>query len=315
MKKVKSALHHWWPRCVSKHWADADGFTHWVAPDGTCKRVPHAKLGMIGNGHHIKLSHDLADSSPWDMSFESEFDVADSNFPSIIDWLKGINSRELFGSALQDRFVPQPCTNAQLKTLTECVVSLVVRSPRNREASVALAEHHRGKLPTPERNVLIGLNMRESQRKIAENIGGRAKFAVLLSSGKEFIYGDGLFSNVTGAGNALHAPKIIAPITPMMSVIISRPTSFQVEPRLSSIVLTDDEVEACNHAVQVYSKGALFYRSDRPCLTEAFTSAEHLIYRDPDNPMDTLIHHIPGIPSRDRSLDFLLEQEWGHASQ
>ncbi|WP_233259729.1 hypothetical protein, partial [Ramlibacter sp. WS9] len=77
------------------------------------------------------------------------------------------------------------------------------------------------------------------------SIGGRAKFAVLFSSGKEFIYGDGFFNNVTGVGNPLHSPKIIAPITPMMAVIINRPTSFMVEPRLSTIVLSDDEVEAC----------------------------------------------------------------------
>lgn len=314
MKKVKSALHHWWPRCVSKHWANSDGFTHWITPDGTCKRVPPAKLGMIGNGHHIKLSRDSADSSPWDMSFESEFDVADNNFPSVIDWLSGLIKQELFDRDLRDRFVHQPYTDAQLKNLTECVVSLVVRSPKNREASVSIAEHLRGELPTPERNALIGLNMRQSQRMIADNIRERAKFAVLFSSGKEFIYGDGLFNNVTGVGHPPLSPKIIAPITPMMSVIISRPTSFQMEPRLSSIVLSNEEVEACNHAVQVYSKGALFYKSERPCLIEAFTCSEHLIYEDPDNPMDTLICHIPGIPPRDRSLDFLLERKLRNAS-
>ncbi|MBG5166835.1 hypothetical protein [Pseudomonas aeruginosa] len=245
MKKLKSERHHWWPRCVSKHWADAEGFTHWITPDGTDKRVPPAKLGMIGNGHHIKLSQNSADSSPWDMSFEREFDVADGNFPSLIEWLNALTKQELFGRDLRDRFVPQSCTDDQLKILTECVVSLVVRSPKNREAAVSVAEQLRGELPTPERNALIGLNMRQSQRMIADSIGGRAKFAVLFSSGKEFIYGDGFFNNVTGVGNPLHSPKIIAPITPMMAVIINRPTSFMVEPRLSTIVLSDDEVEAC----------------------------------------------------------------------
>ncbi|HBN9911962.1 TPA: hypothetical protein L3963_005808, partial [Pseudomonas aeruginosa] len=210
MKKLKSERHHWWPRCVSKHWADAEGFTHWITPDGTYKRVPPAKLGMIGNGHHIKLSQNRADSSPWDMSFEREFDVADSNFPSVIDWLNALTRQELLARDLRDRFLPQSCTEDQLKILTECVVSLVVRSPKNRDAAVSVAEHLRGELPTPERNVLIGLNMRQSQRMIADSIGGRAKFAVLFSSGKEFIYGDGLFNNVTGTGNPQHSPKIVA---------------------------------------------------------------------------------------------------------
>ncbi|WP_280570014.1 DUF4238 domain-containing protein [Chromohalobacter sp. 296-RDG] len=306
MTKLKSALHHWWPRCVSKHWADSDGFTHWITPDGTCKRVPPAKLGMIRNGHHIKLSKNPADSSPWDVSFENEFDRADSNFPSLIDWLNKLVKQELFDRDLRNRFVPQSYTDNDLKILTECVVSLAVRSPKNREAAVSIAEKLRGKLPVPERNTLIGLNLKESQRMITDSIEERAKFAVLFSSGREFIYGDGLFNNVTGGGNSPITPKIIAPITPMMSIIISKPTSFTTEPRISTVVLTDDEVEACNHAVQVYSKEALFYRSDRPALTESFTDAEYLVYQHPDNPMDNLIRHIPGIPPRDRSLDFLL---------
>lgn len=306
MKKLKSERHHWWPRCVSKHWADAEGFAHWITPDGICKRVPPAQLGMIGNGHHIKLSQNPADSSPWDMSFEREFDLADSNFPSIITWLNSLKRQELFGLGLRDRFVSQFCTDDQLKTLTECIVSLAIRSPRNREAAVSVAEHLRGGLPTAERNALIGLNMRQSQRMISDSIGGHAKFCVLFSSGKEFIYGDGLFNNVTGVGNPPNSPKIIAPVTPMMSVVISRPTFFRAEPPLSSIVLSDDEVEACNHAIQVYSKRALFYRSEQPILIDAFTCGEHLVYDHPDNPMDTLIRSIPGVPPGNRSLGFLL---------
>ncbi|WP_129373656.1 hypothetical protein [Pseudomonas aeruginosa] len=65
----------------------------------------------------------------------------------------------------------------------------------------------------------------------------------------------------------------------------------------------------------VYSKGALFYRSECPNLIEAFTSGTHLVYEHPDNPMDNLIRSIPGIPPRDRSLDFLLERKWGKTSQ
>lgn len=263
---------------------------------------------MIGNGHHIKLSQNSADSSPWDMSFEREFDVADSNFPHLIDWLSTLTRQELFGFKLQDRFLPQSCTDNQLKIFTECVVSLAVRSPKNREASVSVAEYLRGELPASERNTLIGLNMRQSQRVIADSIGERAKFSVLFSAGKEFIYGDGFFNNVTAVGNPPYSPQIVAPITPLMAAIISRPTSFTVEPRLSTIILSDNEVEACNHAVQVYSKAALFYRSERPTLIEAFTSGEHLIYEHPDNPMDNLIRAIPGIPPRDRSLDFLLKR-------
>lgn len=305
--RLKSERHHWWPRCVSKHWADCKGFVHRITPDGTSIRVPPAQLGMIGNGHHIKLGQNPADSTCWDTSFEREFDLADRNFPSVITWLNKLQMKNMLGRELRDRFVPQPCTDDQLKILTECVVSLAVRSPKNRETAVSAAESLRGKIPSYERNALIGLNMRQSQRTISDSIGSRAKFCVLFSSGKEFIYGDGLFNNVAGPVNSLHNPKIIAPITPLISVIISRPTSFSNEPRLSTVVLSDEEVQSCNHAIQVYSKGSLFYRSEKPILIDAFINDQHLIYSRPDNPMDTLIESIPGVSPRNRSLDFLLD--------
>jgi hypothetical protein len=137
---------------------------------------------------------------------------------------------------------------------------------------------------------------------IADSIRSRGKFAVLYSTGREFIYGDGFFHNVKAVVNPPTAPKILAPITPLISVAISRPTMSTVEPRLVTIVLTDDEVDRCNHAVQVYSCDALFYRNDRPVLDEAFKRGEHLEYASSNNPIDTLFGAFPGVPPRDNSL-------------
>jgi hypothetical protein len=66
----------------------------------------------------------------------------------------------------------------------------------NREASVAVADLVSGVMPTRERNNIIGLNMRTSQRIIADAIGTNAKFAVLFSNSKEFICGDGFFTTL-----------------------------------------------------------------------------------------------------------------------
>ncbi|MCB2252212.1 hypothetical protein KTQ74_09915 [Pseudomonas chlororaphis] len=304
MQKLKSERHHWWPKCVSKHWANQDGFAHLMTPDGVSRRVPPAKLGMIGNGHHIKLSKDPADGSPWDTSFEAEFDIADHNFPGIISWLSGLSKFECFTRPPMLRFAAQDCTNDQLTMLTECVVSLAVRSPGSREQYVSVAEHLRGALPTPERNMLIGLNMRNAQRMISDSIGCNAKFVVLYSTGKEFIYGDGFFHNVSGLTAPPLYPSILAPITPTISVLITRPFSYSAEPRLSTFVLTDREVEACNHAVQVYSQAALFYREEKPELIEDFTCNQHRQYEGPDHPIDTFIRSIPGVLSKTPYVEF-----------
>lgn len=282
--------------------------TGWVKPDGTTKRVPPDQLGVIRNGHHIKLGRALGESSPWDESFEREFDDADGNFPSVISWLSCLDRQFRPGPTLTDRFVPQPATEEQLRALTESVVSLAVRGPMNREASVALAEHLRGPIRAPERHVLVGFNMRRSQRLIADGIGANGKFAVVFSAGREFVYGDGFFHNVKAVVNPPQNPKILAPLTPTMSVIVSRPISRNVQPLLSTIVLTDEEVDRCNHSVQIYSREALYFRSEKPTLDDAFTCGKHLEYAHPDNPIDTLIRAIPGVPDRDTSLDKFLFQ-------
>lgn len=295
MKKLKSAQHHWWPKCVSSHWTDENGTIGRLEPDGTFKRIPHAKLGLIGNGHLIRLNPTAGKSSHWDECFEDIFNSADANFPYIISWLENLERKFIYEQDLRKRFIAQPATNDQLCKLTESVVSLVVRSPMNREASVSIADSLRGSIPKREREVLIGLNIRNTQRNIADSIGYKAKFAVIFSTGREFVYGDGFYNNVQGIIGQPYSPEMLIPITPQISVIISRPSSFTTEPRLSTIIINDNEVDICNHAIQVYSRNFLFFKSEKPQIDKSFTCAQHLAYSEPNNPICNLIHSIPGI--------------------
>lgn len=297
MTRLKSALHHWWPRCVSRLWTDAEGKTGWLRPDGTCVRTTPANLGVLRDGHHIMLGDDAGEATAWDFSFEGTFDRADSRFPSVIAWLEGLRRAPHDDDDMRRAFLTQPATDEQLRNLTECVVSLAVRSPMNREASVALADRIGPPKSPRQRNSLIGLNMARSQRIVADSIGAHAKFAVLFSDRREFIFGDGFFHNVLACVNAPHNPKVIAPLTPEMTVIVTRPMAYMVEPRLCTIELTADQVDLCNHAVQTYSRNALFFRSQVPELDEAFRCGQHCRYARSDNPMDQLIQTLPGISS------------------
>ena len=58
MTKLKSARHHWWPKCVSRYWADINGLANRLSPDGQVRSARPESFGAIGNGHHIKLSRD-----------------------------------------------------------------------------------------------------------------------------------------------------------------------------------------------------------------------------------------------------------------
>ncbi len=306
MAKLKSERHHWWPVCVSRHWAAEDGTTGWLKPNGSAVRIPPARLGVIGNGHLIKLGRNDEDT-PWDQSFERAFDRADNAFPDLIRWLEGLERRPvLHVQELRQRFIPQSCTDAELARMTECAVSLAVRGPMNREASVAWAEHLRGPLPGAERNALIGMNMRNSHRLIADSIMSRGKFVAVYSQSREFVFGDGFFHNLKNVQNVPTSPKLFVPITPHICVLVCRPFHFMVEPSLTTLVLDDHEVDLCNEAVQVYAKNAIFFRSQQPVFREEFQRGQHLEYTHPGNPIDSLIHTIPGVPARDTSLDHIL---------
>jgi hypothetical protein len=272
-----------------------DGTTGWLKPDGAVLRVPPKNLGVIGNAHHIKFSSKPGETSPFDSCFESEYDVAGNSFPEVISWLKSLDRKYLPDLDLSARFVPHDYTSDRLIALTECAVSLAVRSPRNRETSVGIAERYRGPIPSPERETLITYNMRSSQRIVSDKIGANGKYVVLFSNSKEFVYGDGFFHNVCGVINPPVGAKIFAPITPDISICVIYPRHFGVEPRLSTIVLSDEEIDLCNKAVQVYSRQAIYFRSEQPEIQEAYARGQHLVYASSENSIDFLIGHIPGI--------------------
>ena len=90
MKPLKSEKHHWWPRCVSTYWRAEDGKVGRINPNGYIVRSWPENFGVIRNAHHIKLDHRNERPSPWDTSFEKEFDKADRNFPAVIEWLASL---------------------------------------------------------------------------------------------------------------------------------------------------------------------------------------------------------------------------------
>lgn len=279
-----------------------------VQPDGSVTRVASHRLGAIGDGHHAKLSSLRGfTTTAWDFTFEQDFDDADSRFPEVISWLENLPHSAAADRAGQSLFRAQAATDDQLRALTECVVSLVIRSPMNRETFAELPGRFGFPATNVDRNAAVTVNMRGKQRTVADSIGASGKFAILYAEHREFICGDGCFNNLNGAVDPPHYPKLVVPITPVIAVIVCRPMSYMVEPRLSSIVLTDELVDHCNQAIQIYSRAELFFRTELPRLDSAFTSGERQRYAHPDNPIDALIRAIPGITDRDRSLDALFE--------
>jgi hypothetical protein len=305
MGKSKSERHHWWPECVSRKWADEAGGVTWLLPDGGERRARPEAFGVIGNGHYIKLSGNAGETTPWDQNFEDEFQKADEQFPSVIKWLEGLEYKSTHGGTRRNRFLAQPVTDGQFLAMVESLTSLAIRSPMTRQSAVSLAEHYRGPLPERERNSLIAVNLRDMHRRAMQAVSGRGKATAIYSPDREFIFGDGFYHNFTGGGMAPSSPRILAPLTPRHAVLYAIPTQYTLEPRLSTIIVEGEETEKLNHAIQVYSREALFYRNEKPELSDDFRIAKHRRYSSSRNVVEAIVHSMPGVPDRDTSLDFL----------
>lgn len=206
------------------------------------------------------------------------------------------------------RIASHEATDEQFSQLIECIISLAVRSPMHRDAAVRTAEQFRGAIDSKERNALIGLNIRHSLRGALRQIGGSGKAMVVFSPEREFIFGDGFFNNLTPPVDHLLSPKLFVPLTPRMAVLFARPSSFTVRPRLVTFVASGQETEALNSAVHVYAKEAIYYRTDRPAMTAHFAQDKHLIFADYRNPVDQLMHEIPGVPPLEPWLQALFDR-------
>lgn len=300
---LKSELHHWWPRCVSVHWNDDEGQANWIKPNGKITRSPAKNFGAIGNGHHFKADRE-GKPNPWDHTFEHVFSDADDKFPALIDWLLGLECKHTPSrSSRKEGFLAQNVDDKMLLTLVECIVSLVVRSPKFRETGAALAEHFRGPLGAHERNRLISANIMHCQRRIADSIGTWGKFAVLFTHDREFLYGDGFYHNLSSQTQSGSGVRIVVPITPNVTVFYSNPNSFLQEPPLVSLMLTDDEVTFFNQPVQIYARDKLFFRNQKPELLDVYRIGDHRIYGAPD-PMDIWVRDFSGVDNKIRGVHF-----------
>ena len=65
------------------------------------------------------------------------------------------------------------------------------------------------------------------------------------------------------------------------------------------MILSEDEVAAVNHAVQVYSSEAIFFREERPEISQAFSEGRHLVYASNEHFIGNLIRSVPGVTQRE----------------
>lgn len=291
-----ASKHHWWPKGVSRYWKNDEGIVHWLKPDGEVISSDPANFAAIGGGHSVRLGNDPGEDTPWDFTFEPEFDRPDSAFPHVIEWLQSLDRPPLIEAGLRDRYIPIEAASEQIDQLLECVISLAVRSPMTRALAVATAEHLRGSIKVKEKNNLISMNLRGTQRNHARNIPYIGKVAIIYSPNREFIFGDGFYSTLAPGSYNLGSLSIICPITPRIAVVIHKPSQYRTRPRLSAITFADQETDGLNSVTQIYACNAVFYREEKPTPSEYFVLRRHQVLDWP-NAICAFLRQLPGVQS------------------
>jgi hypothetical protein len=80
---------------------------------------------------------------------------------------------------------------------------------------------------------------------------------------------------------------------------------YRDEPRLSTLVIGAGEAEALHHVVQICARDKIYYRSEKPVLTDEYRAGKHLQLCGSGHFIEEMIHSMPGVPDRDKSLGFL----------
>ncbi len=277
-EKVKNALHHWWPRSLSKFWADESGHVYQLSYNGQLVRSFPKNFGATRNAHNITFDRTPTD---WDMSFESAFGSADAGFPSIVAWLRSLSS-PIPASTLSfaERLTPLGVKGERHASLSECLASLIVRSPNYRYRIQITTEYFLncfgGTRPTAPKH-LVASNIYGSQQRFSKELAAGGKFAFLLSGELEFAFGDGFFHNFS-LPDALSSPRCLVPITPEIAIFYTRPRSYRTYPTAFVMNLRPDEVSFINRTVQIYARRFLFFRDNHPIVDDEFNCGKHLQY-------------------------------------
>lgn len=271
-KPLKTELHHWWPKGLSKLWADVDGTVGRLSWDGKIVRSKPANFGAITNAHHIVLK------GPWAGTVEPIFDHVDSNFPYLVQRLAAMRPRRrLFKRKLKSRIIPTPLPEEERQLLGQGIASLIVRSPAYRHFLKKGIQATQSRFGFPDgykfdSNLLsLTIDQHFPYMESALRIGG--KVVLLHTWHREFILGEGYLNDLNG-GHHQSAYRCLVPLTPNLAVFMFRDLEYRVAPNCFSVALDANEVEVINCITQIYTKDSILFRTQKPIIESFFAERE-----------------------------------------
>jgi hypothetical protein len=278
---VKTTADHWWPKGLQRLWRDQAGCISLIRPSGEVKSGQPPKKGSGKKGFAQKRGgHKMHFGlSPWNHTFEPEFDEVDNAGPLILRRM----DKQLQG---EDQGLLDPTVVAiTTDTLIKLCFSLMVRSPAfryrysyagksfgvgyNEETGKANVEHFWG-----------------SARNIDLNKCNSGELLLLHSENAEFCFGDGLCDTIFARPISWHPKGVhwvadlsgeaFIPLLPNLCAYLHF-SRGDCGTKTNVIQVTSNVVDEVNALTQVYSKEQLFFRSIKPALTPEYMRREHSI--------------------------------------
>lgn len=266
-KPLKSELHHWWPRGLSRLWEDANGNVTRLSWDGKELKAPSKQFGAMTNAHHMKLG------GPWSTTIEPLFGDADTALPMIAQKLEQLSYLEgTSGAAFEKRFTPHTMGSEDRKLLGEGLASLLVRCPAHRNMLHLTTERILGRTGDQVRkhdDTLIAGNIHQHYRQVVASLETGGKIVLLRSGEREFVMGEGYLNTLRGYSVEMQY-RCLLPLTPTLAVLAFAPISYRRDPPVCTVGLVPEEVDLINNITQLYSRDYIFYRSQAPRLFEEF---------------------------------------------
>lgn len=212
----KTELHHWWPKGLSKLWADTDGKVVRRAWNGDERRIPPAQLGAITNGHLMKFG------GPWTTTIEPLFNDADTNLPRMVERLQMLpHGAATAGMSFDNRFTAHDFDRHERSLLGEGLASLLVRCPAHRNLLHLTVQRINGRfgaqLQTKHDDSLIAGNIHQHYSQIVTSMQSGGKVVLLRSGDSEFVMGEGYLNTLVGHTVQLQY-RCLLPLTPNLAV-------------------------------------------------------------------------------------------------
>jgi hypothetical protein len=267
-----------------------------MSPNGRRLRERPASFGVEDHTHNVRVG------APWHFSFEETFNRADNAMGSVVDWLITLEAKRTDGGSFGDRLLGQAMNREQRDGLSECLASLVVRSPAMRNRIRRGVEHYRQRFGIADYEAdktLVAMNMRPLLDGFTRRLAQTGKFAVLFSEEREFTFGDGFLQSFPTNVPVYGGPKCIVPFTPTIAVLYCSPSQYMSNSLLATMRVNRSEVDHLNRLVQIYACECIFYRRDEPRLHQEFSDARHYELQHHSEPWsDALIDALAGFADK-----------------